>query len=106
MSISYRSAGALVRAVTLAKHNPEMLFGVPGNWPLTAEEVLSNFRAGLMKRCNRGLDMPDDQSFHDLQHDARIINDWAKRIRWPGRNLLRHPEMIQRYPHIHNPPRD
>ena len=61
------------------------------------------FRRGLMKRCNRGLDLGDDDRFHDLQHDARIINDHARRIRWSGRNLLRDPEMIRLYPHIHNP---
>lgn len=36
----------------------------------------------------------------DLCHDARIINDFARRIRWPGSNLLRTPELRERYPHV------
>ena len=104
MAIAYKSTGALVRAVRAAKTNPNIRFHVPGDFPLTADEVLANFRRGLMKRCNRGLDLGDDDRFHDLQHDARIINDHARRIRWSGRNLLRDPEMIRLYPHIHNPP--
>lgn len=88
MTIRYKSPGALVRAVRAARANPQMRFAVPNDFPLTAEEVLTNFRAGLMRRCNRGLDTGNEARFHDLQHDARIINDAAKRIRWSGRNLL------------------
>jgi hypothetical protein len=38
----------------------------------------------------------------DQRRDARIINDYAKRIRWPGRNLLSTGELRRRYPHINN----
>ena len=104
MSICYKSPAALVRAVRIALANPGMRFTVPGNFPLTSAEVLANFKSGLMKRCNRGLNTVDEQRYQDLRHDARIINDAAMRIRWPGRNLLRTPVMIRRYSHIHNPP--
>lgn len=104
MPIYYKSTAAIVLAVRAAKMNPHARFSVPGHFPLTAEEVLANFRAGVMRRCNRGLDIGNDQRFHDAQHDARIINDAAKRIRWPGRNLLRNRHLVARYPHIHNPP--
>lgn len=33
----------------------------------------------------------------DLRHDSRIINDYARRIRWPGRNLLRTKELRAKY---------
>ena len=106
MTINYTSPAALTRAVRVAKANPNARFDVPGDWPLTSAEVLANFQRGLMTRCNRGLDTGDDASFHELQHDARIINDAARGVRWSGRNLLRNAEMIQRYPDIHNPPRE
>jgi hypothetical protein len=35
-----------------------------------------------------------------MAHDARLINDAARHIRWSGRNLLRTPEMRRRYPHV------
>ena len=106
MTIRYKSPGALVRAVRISRANRQIRFAVPCNFPLTAEEVLANFRAGLMRRCNRGLDTGNDARFQDLQHDARIINDAAKRIRWSGRNLLKDVRMIRRYPQIHNPPNE
>lgn len=41
-----------------------------------------------------------------MAHDARLINDRARRIRWSGRNLLQTAEMQRRYPDVHNPPSD
>lgn len=35
-----------------------------------------------------------------LYNDARVINDYAKRIRWGGCGLLRTPEMKKRYPQV------
>lgn len=104
MPICYKSPGALVNAVRAAKASPSMRFNVPGNFPLDASEVLANFKAGLMKRCNRGLPSDNEDRYQELQHDARIINDAAMRIRWSGRNLLKTAKMIKRYPEIHNPP--
>lgn len=103
MAIRYKSAGALVRAVRIARANPGMLFQVPNDFPLQAEEVVANFQAGLMKRCNRGMNIGDDARFQDLRHDARVINDSAKGIRWSGRNLLLNHKMAKRFPNIHNP---
>lgn len=106
MSIRYKSTGHLVQAVNIARANPNAKFSVPGDFPLGSAEILANFRKGVMARCNRGLVIADDQKFIDLLCDARIINDAAKRIRWSGRNLLRTPALIARYPQIHNPPSD
>lgn len=101
---TYKSPGALVKAVRFAREHPHARFNVPGRFPIDAAEVLSNFASGLMKRCNRGLTMGNNQRYLDLMHDARVINDAANRIRWPGRTLLRDRKMIKRYPHLHNPP--
>jgi hypothetical protein len=104
MTINYKSPGHLVRAVQDARVNPNTKFVVPGEWPLSGADILTNFRRGLMERCNRGLVIADDQKYIDMLCDGRVINDVAKRIRRSGRNLLRTPALIARYPQIHNPP--
>lgn len=91
-------------AVKMAREDASRSFHVPGDFPITGAQVLTNFQAGLMKRCNRGLNLCSDQKYADLQHDARIIKDSERRIRWSGRNLLRDRKMIKRFPQIHNPP--
>lgn len=103
MSVSYKNAGALVRAVRLARANPNAMFPVNGDFPIRSSEIVANFQRGLMARCNRGLKIADDAKYADMLHDGRIINDAARRIRWSGRNLLRTPALIARYPHVHNP---
>lgn len=103
MTARYKSAGALVQAVKIARSNPDARFNVPGGFPLYAKDILDNFAAGVMRRCNRGLPSTDEQRYIDLRHDARVINDAANRIRWPGRNVLRTRRLALRYPHIHNP---
>lgn len=55
-----------------------------------------------MRRCNRGLEMGNEARYLDLVHDARIINDSMRRIRWSGRNLLNDARMAKRYPLVHN----
>ena len=104
MPIAYRSTGALLKAVRLARANPNARFEVAGDFPLSADDVLENFSAGVMRRCSRGLPTWNSRRWAALVHDARIINDAKKRIRWSGRNLLTDPRMARRYPHIHNPP--
>lgn len=104
MAISYRSTGALVQAVKLARANPRARFDVPGHFPISATEVLQNFAQGVMRRCNRGLKLGNHRRYLDLVHDARIINDWKQRVRWSGRNLLNDQRMARRYPQVHNPP--
>lgn len=55
-----------------------------------------------------GQDLTADQKkkFEDYAHDARIIHDYmVNRIRSTGsRNMLKVPELKQRYPHIDNQP--
>ena len=46
MAIAYKSTGALVRAVRAAKTNPNIRFHVPGDFPLTADEVLFSTTRG------------------------------------------------------------
>jgi hypothetical protein len=104
MPIVYPSAAALTQAVRLARADPHARFEVPGDFPLSASDVLQNFSAGVMRRCSRGLPAWDNARWTELLHDAGIINDAKKRIRWSGRNLLKDPRMARRYPHIHNPP--
>lgn len=104
MAISYRSTGALVQAVKLARAHPHARFTVPGDFPISASEILENFAQGVMRRCNRGLDTGNHRRFLDLVHDARIINDAKRRIRWSGRNLLNDQRLARRYPNVHNPP--
>lgn len=103
MSVRFKSAGALVQAVKMAKSDPEAVFHVPGGWPITGQEVLEIFRAGLSRRCNRGLSVASDDYAAALSHDARIIQDAARNIRWSGRNLLKTRRLQKRYPHLHNP---
>jgi len=104
MTICYKSPGALVRAVRIAKENPDRRFEVQHDFPLYSADILANFQKGLMLRCNRGLSIVDDHRFQDLKHDARVINDAARGIRWPGNNLLRSKKLIRRFPHINTPP--
>lgn len=103
MTARYKSAGALVQAVKIARADPSARFTVRGGFPLSAQDILDNFAAGVMRRCNRGLPAIDEQRYSDLCHDARVINDAARRIRWSGRNLLRTRKLALRYPHINNP---
>ncbi len=45
----------------------------------------------------------DEQYQVDLRCDCRVINDAARRIIWPGKNLLRLKELKKRYPEVDNP---
>lgn len=71
------------------------------------DRFLSWFRLSLDQKITsegRRYRKLDAQYQSDLRHDARIINDYARRIRWTGRNLLRNADMITQYPHVNNQP--
>ena len=104
-----KSINALLRAVALAKSNPQAIFPVPGGFPLSSEELLRFWRDGVHRRASRGLAYPAnaDQRLCDLRVDAHRINDYQRRIRHTGsRNLLRDQRMKRKYPHIDNQPFD
>lgn len=103
-AIRYRSTSTLLSAVKIARRDPQHWFNVPGWFPIQGSEVLRNFADGVMRRCNRGLELGNEARYQDLLHDARIINDSKRRIRWSGRNLLNDARLAKRYPHVHNPP--
>jgi hypothetical protein len=103
------SAGALVRAVRIARADPDAQFRVPGDWPMSAADVLNLWRRGVDARASRGLPATSARAARrlaDLRHDLPIVEDYLhRRIRRTGcRNLLRDRWMQQRYPHIHNQP--
>lgn len=108
MTVRPKSISALLQAVRAAKSNPHIRFTVPGDYDMDADDVLKLWRRGVDARASRGLPQlsPEkERAFRDLQVDARRINEYASRVRHSGcRNLLRHPTMKRRYPHIDNQP--
>lgn len=108
MPIRPKSIPALLQAVRVAKSNPHARFSVPGDFDLDAGDVLRLWRRGVDARASRGLPQlsPEkERAFLDLQWDSARINEYASRVRHSGcRNLLRHPAMKRRYPHIDNQP--
>ena len=105
-----KSPTALLQAVRIARQNPRARFEVPGQFPLDSSDVLRLWERGVHARASRWIELTEAQEReHELLlHDARVINDYVgKRIRHTGcRNLLRHPGMKARYPHIDNQPRE
>lgn len=103
MIIAPKSTAALIKAVRAARANPYTIFNVPGQFPITADDVIRMFRTGLMARCNRGLQIAEGRyDTEDWRHDQRVIQEYYRRIRRPGRNILRIPTLKARYPHIDN----
>ena len=104
------SAGRLIRAWRFFRAHPDGVLRT-GLWddPVWGQLEFSNwFRACLHAKINR-FDPRTGRCFTaEWQaaqiHDARLINDRARRIRWSGRNLLNTLELQRRYPDIHNPP--
>lgn len=74
----------------------------------SASLVVRDFARALDNRINvRGaVSMIGWDRWGDLVHDARVINDSKRRIRWSGRNLLNDKRLARRYPDINNPPND
>jgi hypothetical protein len=70
--------------------------------------LLEQMSRALDNRINRrgGLSCAGWDRWSDLVHDARVINDSKRRIRWSGRNLLCDARLARRYPDIHNPCND
>lgn len=103
-----KSIGSLLKAVRLAKSNPYMRFKVPGDWDMTAKEVLRMWTDGVHARASRGLPQLSAKQLKrhlDLQIDARWINEYARGVRCTGcRGLLRDSRMKRKYPHIDNQP--
>lgn len=100
------SLPTLLRAYQFAKTVPTAVFRVDWCTELTGREWLKWFREKLHEKINRedkrNWRKLDREYWRDLRWDARIINEYAKRIRNPGMNLLRTPEMRRRYPHVNN----
>lgn len=98
-----KSTAALLKAVRAARANPYIMFDVPGRFPLSADDVIRMFRDGLMARCNRGMKSVEGRyDIEDWRHDQRVIQEAHRRIRRPGRNVLRIPILKARYPDIDN----
>jgi hypothetical protein len=55
------SLGAYVKAIKLAKANPDLEFkhGLDCWWPATGREIVEQFRAGMRNRINAGVRMID-----------------------------------------------
>lgn len=111
MSIRPKSTAALLHAVKIAREHPQASFSVPGQFPLTAADVLRLWERGVHARASRGLPVLSaraERRHADLQLDARRINEYVgQRIRHTGsRGLLRDAAMQARYPHINNQPRE
>jgi hypothetical protein len=100
------SAKLIIRAFQFFKKHPEgrLRTGVWSDPAWTRDAFLAWFRECLNRKINRGNTRPwrclTPQWQADMAHDARLINDAARHIRWSGRNLLRTPEMRRRYPHL------
>jgi len=103
MIIAPKSTTALLKAVRAARANPYIMFDVPGRFPLSADDVIRMFQKGVMARCNRGMKSVEGRyDIEDWRHDQRVIQEAHRRIRRPGRNVLRIPALKARYPHIDN----
>lgn len=103
MTIAPKSTAALIKAVRVARSNPCALFNVPGQFPITADDVIRMFQNGVMARCNRGMKSVEGRyNIEDWRHDQRVIQEAHRRIRRPGRNILRIPVLKARYPDIDN----
>jgi hypothetical protein len=100
------SAAMIIRAFRFFKKHPEaqLQTGVWSDPVWTRDAFLHWFHDCLLQKINRGDTRPwrclTPQWQADMAHDARLINDAARHIRWSGRNLLRTPEMRRRYPHV------
>ena len=70
-----------------------------------ADVLLAQFQRAVDNRINvrGGVSRVGWERSGDLAHDARIVNDAARRIRWSGRNLLNDARMARRFPAVHNP---
>jgi hypothetical protein len=111
MTIRPKSTAALIQAVRVARQDPRARFEIPGDFPLSSDDVLRLWQRGVQARASRGLPQlteAQERRHRDLQIDAGRINDYVgKRIRHTGcRSLLRDPRMQARYPHINNQPRE
>lgn len=106
------SANRLVRAWRFFQAHPEgtLRTSVWDDPVWSKAQFLTWFRACLHAKISR-TDQRVGRCFAAewqtaMAHDARLINDRARRIHWSGRNLLQTAEMQRRYPDVHNPPSD
>ena len=74
-----------------------------------------DFHYWFLRCLNRKIDRDDNRHWRklapdyqdDLRHDARAVNDYARRVRNSGCNgLLATPELRRRYPHVNRQERE
>ena len=103
----WTSAGALLAVARFFREHPNG-HARTGMWSEPIWTAL-DFHRWFLDCLGRKIDRNDGRHWRklaseyqaDLRHDARAVNDYARRVRHNGcSGLLRTPEMRQRYPHV------
>ena len=100
---------ALLEAGRLYRTDPAAVLTV-NVWPPEAW-ARADFRRWFMTCLHNKVNRQDRRQWRKLtpayqdglSHDARIVNDSARGVRWSGCNLLSTPELKRRYPAVDNP---
>jgi len=98
----------LVLCVEAAKEGKDISSGIWTSPTWTPEKFWQWFHSCLNRKINRKdrrertyRKMQEEHKQY-MRRDARIINDYARRVMRRGLNVLSTPEMRAKYPHINN----
>jgi hypothetical protein len=110
-TLHVRSVGSLLTVYRTMQANPETIYSLGDSWD-DIRWAFADLQTWLRRCLTAKINRNDARAWrklsrdyaHDLEHDARVINDYtARRARNRGANILRTPEMKRQYPEIDNP---
>ena len=109
---TYAHPAKLVAAMRTAKANPTQVYEILVPHDFSEYWDYNQLRAWFIRCMHNKINRADTRTGrcytpewqHDMLLDARIINQYSRRIRHTGCNVLNTPEMKRRYPHIDNQP--